>query len=45
MYLAAASRLGPYEIKSFIGAGGIGEVHRAVDTRLDRTVAGRQTRS
>ncbi len=33
------SRLGPYEIVSRIGAGGMGEVWRAVDTRLDRHVA------
>jgi serine/threonine protein kinase len=32
-------RLGPYEILSAIGAGGMGEVYRAKDTRLDRIVA------
>ena len=32
-------RLGPYEIVTLIGAGGMGEVYRAVDTRLDRDVA------
>ena len=39
MALAPGSRLGPYEIVSRIGAGGMGEVFRARDTRLDRTVA------
>ena len=39
MTLAAGSRLGPYEIISAIGAGGMGEVYRARDTRLERTVA------
>ncbi len=39
MPLAAGSKLGPYEIQSPIGAGGMGEVYRATDTRLDRTVA------
>jgi len=34
-----STRLGPYEIVSAIGAGGMGEVYRARDTRLDRTVA------
>jgi serine/threonine protein kinase len=37
--LENGARLGPYEIVSAIGAGGMGEVYRAVDTRLDRTVA------
>jgi hypothetical protein len=37
--LAAGTRLGPYEIVSPIGAGGMGEVYRARDTRLSRTVA------
>jgi len=37
--LAAGTRLGPYEIISPIGAGGMGEVYRARDTRLNRTVA------
>jgi Tol biopolymer transport system component/tRNA A-37 threonylcarbamoyl transferase component Bud32 len=37
--LAASSRLGPYEIVSAVGAGGMGEVYSARDTRLDRTVA------
>ena len=39
MALPAGKRLGPYEITSIIGAGGMGEVYRANDTRLDRTVA------
>ena len=39
MTLAAGSRLGPYEILAPIGAGGMGEVYRARDTRLDRPVA------
>ncbi len=39
MSVAAGSRLGPYEIQVQIGAGGMGEVYRARDTRLDRTVA------
>src|SRR5262245_29596882 len=39
MPLASGSRLGPYEIQSALGAGGMGEVYRARDTRLDRTVA------
>src|SRR5450631_3638257 len=39
MTLAAGARLGPYEVLSPIGAGGMGEVYKARDTRLERTVA------
>ena len=39
MAVAAGMKLGPYEIQSPLGAGGMGEVYRAKDTRLDRTVA------
>src|SRR5580658_4295704 len=39
MLLSAGTRLGPYEILAPIGAGGMGELYKARDTRLDRTVA------
>ena len=37
--LTAGQRLGPYRIEAFLGAGGMGQVYRAVDTRLGRKVA------
>jgi eukaryotic-like serine/threonine-protein kinase len=40
MSLPAGARLGPYEIVALIDAGGMGEVYRAKDTRLDSSVFG-----
>src|SRR5713101_855044 len=37
--LTVGAQLGPYKIEALVGAGGMGEVYRAVDTRLKRTVA------
>jgi serine/threonine protein kinase len=39
MPINPGTRFGPYEIQSLVGSGGMGEVNRARDTRLDRTVA------
>lgn len=45
MTLTPGARLGPYEIQSAIGAGGTGEVYKAKDTRLDRSVAIKMSRA
>lgn len=45
MPLSANSRLGPYEIRSALGTGGMGEVYRARDPRLNRDVAIKVLRS
>jgi len=37
--LSTGTQLGPYEIQSLLGVGGMGEVYRARDARLNRTVA------
>ena len=39
MPIAVGTKLGPYELLALAGAGGMGEVYRARDTRLDREVA------
>jgi serine/threonine protein kinase len=39
MSLSAGDKLGPYEVVAPVGAGGIGDVYKARDTRLDRIVA------
>ncbi len=39
MRILSGTRLGPYEIESQIGSGGMGEVYRAIDRRLGRAVA------
>ena len=39
MALTPGTRLGPYEVTALIGQGGMGEVYRAADTRLEQTVA------
>ena len=39
MLLSIGSRLGRYDVTALIGEGGVGEVHKATDTRLERSVA------
>jgi len=39
MPLSIGSKIGPYEIQGPLGAGGMGEVYRALDTQLEREVA------
>ncbi len=39
MTLTSGTKIGPYEVQCQLGAGGMGEVYRALDTRLDRMVA------
>ena len=44
MHIFPGARLGPYSVVETVGAGGIGEVYRARDTRLKRDVAARSSR-